>query len=444
VKGRTASIFLILFTISSFIFPLSSADRGLLPVSDVDIYGPGQKAIIAWNGETERLILSTDLYASAETKVLEVLPLPSKPEVEEGSLQSFEAVQRLIIENMPRAPVSKKELEIVFHERVGAHDVTVVKASSMEELGGFIFDYADEVGVNPPSLGGDARQVLSDYLARGFNYWVFDLVDLYSTPLSVEPIACEFSSPILYYPLRISSLAEGETEIILYLLTSGEILEGLVPPKMSLARYSPTGGPVKFQLSMEELAGIDPKLARLFPGSSAAWFTAVKYKGDLSDIDFDLEIPPYGTPCRSIKVRTDKPRYRVDETVEVEVAFTHLLPGCYEAQVLHIHQIRLEIFDPTGRPVQSWSWETDADLYRKINWRASGAGNYTVKASSWWNGEKRETEDAAHIIIFPRDRPPALTGIRWLSMGAGLAAPSILIGALLTYLLLKHRGGIKR
>jgi hypothetical protein len=48
-------------------------------IPNVNIYGPGQKAIVAWNGEVERLILSTDVYASASSTVLEFLPLPSQP-----------------------------------------------------------------------------------------------------------------------------------------------------------------------------------------------------------------------------------------------------------------------------------------------------------------------------------------------------------------------------
>ena len=46
-----------------------SADRGMIPTSDVSVYGPGQKAIIAWNGEEEVLILSTDVYTSENSPV---------------------------------------------------------------------------------------------------------------------------------------------------------------------------------------------------------------------------------------------------------------------------------------------------------------------------------------------------------------------------------------
>ncbi|MEM3061602.1 MAG: DUF2330 domain-containing protein, partial [Candidatus Bathyarchaeia archaeon] len=194
-------IFLILIT-SSLSINSVQADRGTIPIADVDVYGPGQKAIIAWNGETERIILSTDLYSSANTKVLEVIPLPSKPSVEEGSFESFQAVQELVIGNMPRvATPGYKELEIVFHEKIGAHDITVVRATSLKELVDFAHDYAWKMMLgNSIPITENTKRVLEDYLTRSFNYWVFDLVDLASKMRSIEPIVYEFQSSSLYYP----------------------------------------------------------------------------------------------------------------------------------------------------------------------------------------------------------------------------------------------------
>ena len=68
-----------------------SADGGLIPLiptTDVSIYGPGQKAIIAWNGEEEILILSTDVYTSEDSPVLRIVPLPSNPTaIEKGNFR---------------------------------------------------------------------------------------------------------------------------------------------------------------------------------------------------------------------------------------------------------------------------------------------------------------------------------------------------------------------
>ncbi|MEM2882205.1 MAG: DUF2330 domain-containing protein [Candidatus Bathyarchaeia archaeon] len=420
--------------------PLAQSDRGVLPIGDASVHGPGQRAIIAWNGAVERLILSTDLYASAETRALEVLPLPSKPSVEGGSFQSFEAVQRLIMRHSPRSmpPKYLGELEIIFHERIGAHDITVLRAGSVEELIAFLTGYAKGAGIEPPSLGGETRRILSGYLARGFIYWVLDLIDLHPSPRSIEPIAYEFASASLYYPLMISSIANGATEITLYLITRGRVAEGSLPPKMALARYDPRAkDPIQFQISAGELAEVDARLAELFPRDSPIWLTVVRYKGDASELDFDLEIRPGGTQCRSIRVSPNKALYGLGEAVEITVDYVHLLPGCLEVQALHFHRIRLEILDSTGGIVRSWHWDTNGDLRKAVVWDPDKIGPYSARASSWWNGETMEVEDSARFAV-EEARPPTRIRFPWPFVAAGLAASCAAIGAL--YALLRRKG----
>lgn len=121
----------------------------MIPVSpEVSVYEPGQKAIVAWNGQEEILILSTDVTSSSETLVLELLPLPSEPEVEAASFQSFEEIQRLIWEEgLNQFMYSSKDgarsgsVEVVFHEEIGAHDITVVRATGAVELVDWMKDF---------------------------------------------------------------------------------------------------------------------------------------------------------------------------------------------------------------------------------------------------------------------------------------------------------------
>ncbi len=444
---------LILLVMLSISTPMTFADRCILPVTDADVYGPGQKAIIVWNGQVEYLILSTDLYASSDTKVLEILPLPSNPEVQAGDFQSFEAIQDLMTKNMPRAVTSdyKAGLEVLFHKKIGAHDITVVHATSVDELSRFISEYTGKMGVAQPRIREETIQIISEYLAREYNYWVFDLVDLYSTASSLEPITYKFQSPSLYYPLKVSTTAKGTTEIILYLITPDQIDETMIPPKMRLACYLPTDQPIQFQVTHDELATIDKEVVSLFgeviliyPPPPAAWFTAIKYEGDLSDLDFDLEIPERSMPCRSIKVSTDKAEYNLGELVKITVDFTHLLPECAEIMVVHSHQIRLEVVDSSGEVVRSWQWQTDNDLHETVTWKPEKADYYTLRASSWWNGQELEIEDQSTITVTtppssPEDIVPHDLGIQWLVYGVIIAIVCILIGATITYLLLRPR-----
>lgn len=449
-----------LVLISSIMIPILPvrADRCILPISDVDVYGPGQKAIIAWNGTTERLILSTDMYSSREALVLEILPLPSEPIVEKGDFRSFQNIQNLIVKNFPQDILlgreSEKSLQIIFHERIGAHDITIVEARSADELYDFINEYIryQKIGSsNESTINGKTKEILQDYLARGYNFWVFDLVNLFSDVKSIDPIIYEFKTPNLYYPMKVSTTAKGTTEIILYLITEEVISEVSIPSKMRLAQYFESDQIVQFQLSQDEIASIDKGISELFdiellihPSFPVAWLTGLKYEGELSELDFDLEIPPRPMPCRSIEVWTDKTQYDLGEAVAMTIDFTHLLPGCFEIETLHYHEIRLEVHDYDNQLVESWQWSVEDDSRNTIKWRPPKASEYTLVASSWCN-DMLEVEDQCFITISESILPiPDIiqidSNIQWLLYGVVIAIGCILIGVGLTYLLLrKHK-----
>ncbi len=152
------------------VFTSVYADRGMISVRpDVSVYEPGQKAIIAWNGEEEVLLLSTDVASSNETLVIEILPLPSKPiDVKSASFDSFEHVQELILrrglEIYGKALRAAESVEIVFHEKIGAHDITIVRADSASELAdwiqNFLGRYSDHSGFCGISTYGSCKSDL--------------------------------------------------------------------------------------------------------------------------------------------------------------------------------------------------------------------------------------------------------------------------------------------
>ncbi|MCW4033105.1 MAG: DUF2330 domain-containing protein [Candidatus Bathyarchaeota archaeon] len=447
-----------LFLISFMIMPILTvrADRCILPISDVDVYGPGQKAIIAWNGTTERLILSTDLYSNRETLVLEILPLPSEPMIEKGDFKSFQKIQNLMVKNFPQdiflGRESEKSLQIIFRERIGAHDITIVEARSADELYDFISEYIKYQKIKSPNesiINEKTKEVLRDYLSRGYNFWVFDLVNLYSEVKSIDPIIYEFKTPSLYYPMKVSTTAKGNTEIILYLITEETISEESIPSKMKLAQYFESDQIVQFQLSYDELDSIDNGISELFdiellihPSLPVAWLTAVKYEGELSELDIDLEIPPRPIHCRSIEVWTDKTQYDLGEAVAMTIDFTHLLPGCFEIETLHYHEIHLEIYDYNDQLVRSWQWSVGDDFRKTIKWRPPETSEYTLVASSWCN-DMLEVEDQYFITVSDSIPPiPNImqinSNIQWLLYGVIITISCILIGVGLTYLLLRR------
>ncbi len=286
-----AGLFLLLTT------QLAYADRGIIPIDpDVSVYEPGQKAIIAWNGETEILILSTDVTSIRETKVVEILPLPSKPEsVEAASFHSFEEIQKIIFQYISEYAVQRygakatralsEEIEVVFHEKIGAHDITVVKASDPAVLVGWIDAFLAENGVDKEVSLGRFEPVVAEYMARGFRFYVLDIIDASSKKRSIEPILYKFNSSFLYYPLKITSPLGGNTKITLFIITEDLVKDGYYPFREATFQASKPE-PMKIKLCKGELSKIDLRIGEIFSGE--AWLTILLYEGDISRLDEDL------------------------------------------------------------------------------------------------------------------------------------------------------------
>jgi len=274
--------------------PTALADRGSVSLTPgASIYEPGQKAIIAWNGKEEILILSTDVSASGSTLALEILPLPSNPKaVEKASFESFVVLQDLIWRHAP-APIYRetgaKGVEVTFHEKIGAHDITVVKASGALELTEWAEGFLRENGISQEFSLQKFEPVVEDYLTRGFRFFVLDLIEVSPHQNSVEPILYRFETSFLYYPLKISSPLSGDTTIILFLLTRDEVESALCYPFMVAFYRSPTQRvPIQLNVTKEELGSIDLRIEELLEGD--AQLTVLEYEGPLNELTRDLAI----------------------------------------------------------------------------------------------------------------------------------------------------------
>ena len=301
------------FFILLLVAPAASADRGMIAPPGTSVYEPGQKAIVAWNGEREVLVLSTDVYGSDNTWALEILPLPSEPTVEAGKFDSFIAVQDLLLRYTrdmyaqrgygKAGPENVPQLEVVFHEQIGAHDVTVAMVDNAQELVNWAENF---LGARAQDISwGKLEELATVYIQRGIKYWVFDLIDLSDHTKSHEPIVYTFESNRLYYPLEISSLASGTTEITLYTLTSGKP-DARSVQEAGFHTLSFEAGkenfPLEFEVDENDLRQISSEVAELFEGD--AWLTVLRYSGSLDDLSGDLMLeaaagPEYPEPNRT-------------------------------------------------------------------------------------------------------------------------------------------------
>lgn len=219
----------------------AGADRG--PVTwqeNVSLSQESQKAIILHNGTEEVLILGTELKASSEIDLLEFIPLPSDPEVGLAKGDPFAAVSRLIsgkglvfladeftTKGGPGGS-STVPVEIRFSEKVGIHDVTTVKINDIDGFSRWLEDFFRKKGIQTgrKRLSG-VLDTARDYMDRGYNYFVFDLVKVTERTRFVEPLMYRFRTGRIYYPLKTSNLIGGKGAVEMVLVLPGSVTDDL-------------------------------------------------------------------------------------------------------------------------------------------------------------------------------------------------------------------------
>jgi len=216
------------------------ADCGSIPYKPyVRIFEPNQRAVIAFNGREEILLLTTDLRASEPTKVLEVIPFPSQPEVKKGRIEVIDAATDLInwklsarlgkkwagggMGGMGGAGMGGAPLppagEVVERKQIGAHDVSVVHVLGQRRFVAWVEDYLKKDAVDNPTIPAALKHVVADYLHDDFKWFAFNVVELGTDEVSKEALQYRFQTRFAYYPLRITRTEQGETSIKLLMLS---------------------------------------------------------------------------------------------------------------------------------------------------------------------------------------------------------------------------------
>jgi len=207
------------------------ANRGMIPVNPyVQIFEPTQRAMIAWNGSEEILLLSTDISASESTMVLEVLPLRTEPTVKKGDIETFRRATELINSKIqvplasgkrngdtegPRTPGG----EVTFHEQIGAHDISVTHLLDPESFVEWVREYLASLDIEGDIISVDMKNLIDEYIDDDFQWFVFDVVTIGTETMTNEPIQYRFLTNKLFYPLKITSTVSGETSVELLILT---------------------------------------------------------------------------------------------------------------------------------------------------------------------------------------------------------------------------------
>lgn len=289
-------LILILLTLNSSLL----AGRAYLPFTpDADIFAPNQNALIAWNGKEEILILSAKLSASKNTKVLEIIPLPSEPEVKKSNLklldQANEFLTARVFDDLRkpvlRNEINKKEAAEVKQEIIiGPHNISIIKVSDQKGFIDRVNNYLQKKGKDSPQISAELSENINDYINKGYEYFIFDTIEVSSEAKFNQPISYTFKTDKLYYPLQIAKSTLGHSEIVLFILTDQNLINYRGIAKDKIKNTAST------KINYDQTASISNEIADLFVTDSAVTENSAdklrllkwKIKDKLSNFNDDL------------------------------------------------------------------------------------------------------------------------------------------------------------
>jgi hypothetical protein len=281
---------------------IARGDCGSIPFKPwVSVFEPNQRAVIAYDGKQEILLLSTDLRASEPTKVLEVIPLPAEPEVKKGDVEVFSRATELINRKLfprKRAAGAGGGLggmggfgagaalppagEVTFHDKIGAHDISVTHVLAHDRFVTWVEDYLRKSGVDNPTIPAPLEAVVQEYLRDGFKWFVFDVVELGKKTVTKDAIQYCFKTPFLYYPLKITRAEKGDTTVRLLILSPRLVKL----PRSESVRVRLVHRPL--EVSKRELDEIDHDLCEFLRSRAQVLLRTWEIKGQLSGFQDDL------------------------------------------------------------------------------------------------------------------------------------------------------------
>jgi hypothetical protein len=314
---ETAKIFDYMVMVIACLFLSSGdfawADRGSVSPWPVKISENSQRAIILHNSREEVLILGTELKAEKDTEGLEFIPFPSEPTVTPVIGNPFDEIEKLIFEKDISglawggqepgrgggSEITPVPIEIKWSEKIGLHDVTVIKINDVYGFKEWVDLFFSKKGI---PLTGDLHAFYNnaeDYVRRGIHYFVVDYVSIKTELRSVEPLLYRFKTEKIYYPLKTSTVVGGNGIVDLIFICPGsfpgqKLFDGFpIYPNFILGDSNGT----TFDLSNsarvypERIKAVYPEANEFFSKSKKLYIQVMRYAGPYNfkaDFFFDI------------------------------------------------------------------------------------------------------------------------------------------------------------
>ena len=205
------------------IAPGARGDGAFVWRRGADLNEPSQKAILYWSKGKEVMLLQVK-YEGAAEEFAWIVPTPARPKVTaipdaESPFGEISLYTQKRARWGSRTDSKAPAVEVLERKTVGVYDIAVLAAGDPDALGRWL----DSNGYAFPT---DRREVLAHYTSKHWYYVAMRIDrDLLGTASigklvkgELQPLRFEFSTANMVYPLEISSVNAGETEILLYVL----------------------------------------------------------------------------------------------------------------------------------------------------------------------------------------------------------------------------------
>lgn len=290
MRTKCALILAILFLFCGSLF----AGKAAVPFNPkAEIYEPHQRAFIGWNGEEEIMTVSADMRASQKTKVLEIMPLPSKPEIRTVELDLFRETASLISKKLQEVPHTREEEAnmvrpdlgglLIFYGQVGVQEISLAQATDRERFVNWANSYLRSGADDAPVIPDAMLDLIESLIKDGYTWFVFDVITLEPQLTTIEPIQYRFRTDELYFPLRASSTELGYTRIDVQVLTPKRLKEF---PGINTSRVALLHEPV--ELTSAELLKLAPEIDDLLGEPASCLLRNWQLQGPLNGFYQDL------------------------------------------------------------------------------------------------------------------------------------------------------------
>ena len=265
---------------------------------------PTQQAVIAWNGREQLMVLNTEQKGSRKAKLMEIMPVPSRPKVTKGDAGLFLSTMNLLRKKHGLEPLLvSKDIrpgpggEIIEVVKIGYHKIAVARVVNPGQFIGWANSYVRrELGPGArPAITAKGKEVINRYLREGYKYWIFDLIEARPELSPHVAIQYRFQTDFLYFPVRITqTTGTGNTKIELLVFTNellryfrGLSRDDIKVPHRPVAVSSP------------ELGKLSPEINQLFGGFTSVQLRLWEIEGPIQSFRGDVQAS--GRPVKGIR-----------------------------------------------------------------------------------------------------------------------------------------------